>query len=144
MSDCVNLQLLDALAAAAQAVPDIKDVSVNPSEGTDKDAMRFPHLFLFDEPETVAWANRLEQVSFVLHAELWVEGKDFARTAQNIRAELKKKFYSDVDVRKLSAAIRERGAEKFYFEENVMGGIVIRYDVTYRTKTMDPFTQANY
>lgn len=156
MSDCVKLDVLDAFATVVESVSRIKKVLVSPATPIELDALTFPAAFVYDEPETVEPRNRLEVGRFRLHIEIWREGYNFAREAENDRAYIKKAIYESMGeglLRALKVTTREVEADKFYQEIDAsadgspivgMGGIVVVYDVAYLTKYRDPFTQADY
>ena len=145
MADSVKLSVLDALVTTAQTVAAIKEVHMNESTPRAREEYAHPVLFLHDEAESVEERNRLEIGRFDLIAEVWAEGSDTERTLENIRADLKKAFYSSVTLRTLNAACRERRSERLTFEDtDVAGAIVMTFEVRYLASRLDPYTQLGY
>jgi len=156
MADSIKLEVLDTIEAALLTVAGLKRILMNPSTPIERDDLLLPSAFVFDEDERVEARNRVEVGRFPLHIEIWAEGQDYARTAENLRADVKKKLYDSCytgTLHALAVACRETSAAKFYQEleragDGVtalgMGGVVLRYDVAYLTKCRDPFTQAGY
>jgi hypothetical protein len=137
-------------------VTGLKRILMNPSTPVERDDLLLPSAFVFDEDERVEARNRVEVGRFPLHIEVWVEGQDYARAAENLRADIKQKLYASCRagaMHALAVACRETSSSKFYQELETagdgatalgMGGVVLRYDVAYLTKCLDPYTQAGY
>jgi len=145
LSDVLKLQVIDAFADECRKVSDIEFVQVNPIETPQLDMLSTPALFIWDrEGDEKEFRNRLEVVNVPLALQLWVEGTDYERRSENIRGQIQEKIYTSLTLKDFNAGARDISGVKFYGEQDLIGGIDIRYQLQFLSNTMDPFSQLNY
>jgi len=142
----VKTELLKAIEAAINDIPEVREVIRNPSKPIDRETAKFPLVFIFDEAESWAERNRIVMASMPVHVEVWLREK--VEQASNMADLLQAKIYqaitTDADVRFWSMRVRpdpDQTAAKFFVDE-FLGGVILRYLADYSFKDGDPFAQA--
>ena len=137
----VKTLLLNAIVAAVSAINEIETVIKNPSKPVDRDVLKMPASFVFDEQDTLdEERNRIDICSFPLHIEVWIEDKSPSAgdTADLIDAEVYKNLITDIDVLHYSMRVNKVSAEKLFVDEFTLC-LVLIYTVTYAYKHGDPY-----
>jgi len=155
VADSVKIEVMDALVADVESVADFKPEMVEgrPPTVIDQDTAVYPLGFVWDDTETIEQRNRLEVGTISANIGIWCQGRDYHKQAENLRAKIKMRLYSDgSSLRALRATCREVGSDKFYViledesDDTILGlgGLTMRLEIRYLTKYKDPFSQINY
>jgi hypothetical protein len=146
---------MDELLKDVESIADFhaEMVEGRPPTVIDQDAAVYPLAFVWDDTEDIDGRNRLEVGTISANIAIWCEGRDYHKEAENLRAKIKERLYSDgSSLRALKATCREVGSDKFYviLEDEAddtilgLGGLTMRLEIKYLTKYLDPFSQLNY
>lgn len=148
MADTVKTQVMKALATVLGAeVPEITAVERRSPIGTDLDKIRLPTLFLYDEGETGAKANRLRkgiiEVEMAVFIKITPKAKDpgfqaFEDMADTIAGRVDAALQTNQDLVGLMLQAEEILRRKAHSE--TLGELVLQYRITYGHAAGDAFT----
>ncbi|MGO9622141.1 MAG: hypothetical protein ACLPT6_12140 [Desulfobaccales bacterium] len=144
MADTIKTQLMQSLAAALAAIPEIRTVERRHPVGYDLDRGDLPVLFLYEKNETGRRANRLRLGTIHVEMATWVkllpQSKDPGYQA----------FYDQADAiagevwaliqRQPGILIAQEDLRRPAIGNDNLGELILQYRITYGHAVGDAFT----
>jgi len=130
------------------AIPDIQQVMMSPTDPPDRDNVVFPFASAYLEADDYENRNRLEVNSYALIIGTWFESttkdkEDLDTLADYYDATIHKAMYADTGLPNLISKLTRQPPLK-NFADDELGLMMSRYTVVFLTKYGDPFTQEGY
>lgn len=145
MADTVKTSALKALRAAIRSTPGVGDVVANPFSTLDLETVRYPAVFVYDEPMRLERANRYVRAVLPVHVEVWCR-KDsryhrLGDDVDELAGRVEQTVLSDPDVllwcRDIDMEVE--GNHAHFFTDSDFGGVILRFVAQFQYLWGDPF-----
>jgi hypothetical protein len=138
MSDTIKVQLLDSIKTAIEALTGVGSVFQNPAMPTIRDHAVYPIVFMFDSDEKKTHRNRVSSCLFNLQIEIWANGEDWAKTAENLGGLIENTI---MNMHPFQAIIESSSDDKDYPQPELEGISIWQFRVLYHHDYGNPFSQ---
>lgn len=143
MPDTVKTSVIKSVREAVRGTTGIRQVICNPFATLDLETVRFPAVFLYDEPMRLERRNRYVHAELPLHLEIWHKRGSrhhLGDDVDELAAMVEMAILADEDVRLWCRDIvPDTEAQAKFFTDQDFGGIVLRYTVRFQYVWGDPF-----